>query len=142
MAHSNAAIRLTLLAVCLAGLPVAAQEISVRDQLLANVACAGRGQADMILANADRMVVEPDVVSAALTDINADRETCEAIQRAALDVSARLTQRAADQQAELQASARQRVEEALRAADAQAASASFQIRPPPRNLTGGVGLGD
>ncbi len=137
----NATTRSALLTFCII-LPATAQERPLRDQLLADVSCAGRGQAEQILLNAGRLVIEPIMVNSALTQIGADPETCNAIQVAALDASADLAQRAIDQQAEVAAGARQRVNDALRAADAQAASASFEVGPPPRNLTRGVGRAD
>ena len=142
MAHSRALLRLALPLAFAIALPAAAQDVPVRDQLLGGVACSGRDQVEQILLNADRLVLEPVVVNEALTRIAADPETCEAIQGAALDASTQLAQRAAEQQAQILEGARLRLEDALRAADQQAASASFEVGPPPRNLTRGAGQGD
>lgn len=146
MTGRKAAIRLALMLALCAGLPAVAQVTPVRDTLLAGVSCSGEGQADRIMLNTARLVSAPDAVNAALAQIGADPAVCKAIKRAAAEVLVALTGEVTgeipDERPDILAAARLRLEEALREADAHAAKASFEVGPPPRNLTRGEGRRD
>lgn len=146
MTGRKAAIRLALMLALCAGLPAVAQETPVRDTLLAGVSCSGEGQADQIMLNTARLVSAPEAVNAALAQIGSDPAVCKAIKRAATEVLVALTGDVTGamtrERPDVLAAARLRLEEALREADARAANASFEVGPPPRNLTRGEGRTD
>lgn len=142
MPGANAALRLALsLALC-AGAPAFAQDSALREALLSGVSCTGGGQADDMLLNADRLAIDSATVNLELIRIEVDASLCLAIQNAAGVVSETLAARTEDEQARVLRLARGRLEEALREADARAAAASFEVGPPPRNVTRLAGQGD
>ncbi len=142
MTGPHAATGLVLALAFGAGAPAHAQDAPASDTLLAGVSCTGEGQADRIMLNAARLAAGFDVVNAELARIGADPAVCAAIQRAAMEVSGELSGPVAQEQADMRASARARLEAVLREAEASAATARFEVGPPPRRLTRGAGRED
>lgn len=104
-------------------------------KLKANVKCVEPDAGNQMLINADTAGASLTDLLSALDDVSIDPVVCVQIKDAASALAQQLSQSNPGLDAEQAAAAAERMQQVLAEADQRAASAHFEVGPPPRNLT-------
>jgi hypothetical protein len=120
-----------------------AQDADIIGQLTSGVRCISFSAKEDLEFNIKKLgATGGDAISVALTAVAADPQRCEPLRQAAGELAAAYAIVLLPSPEDLAAEAvRAKVKESLAEADAKAANMTFEVGPPPRNMTKGRGEG-